>query len=110
MNPGPGPGWVQNLNPAPPLVSIVDKSSNIGVLHVILNQFWALNTNPALFFRKSISIDRYIDFQSINISIFDKFSNIGVLHIILDQFWPLNTNPALFFRKSRSIDIFTYAI
>ena len=56
------------------------------------------------FFRKSISIDRYIDFRSINVSIFDKFSNIAMLHIILDQFWVLNMNPAIFFRKSISID------
>ena len=64
------------------------------------------------FFRKSISIDRYIDFRSINVSIFDKFSKIAMLHIILDQFWALNIyNPTIFFsirqyffRKSISID------
>ena len=55
------------------------------------------------FFRKSISIDRYIDFRSINVSLFDKFSNIAMLHIVLDQFWALNMNPAIFFRKSISI-------
>ena len=51
------------------------------------------------YFRKSISIDRYIDFRSINVSIFDKFSNIAMLHIILDQFWAPNMNPAIFFSK-----------
>ena len=58
----------------------------------------------SIFFRKSISIDRYIDFRSINVSIFDNFSSLGMLHIILDQFWALNMNPAIFFRKSISID------
>ena len=56
------------------------------------------------FFRKSISINRYIDFRSINVSIFDKFSNIAMFHIILDQFWALIMNPAIFFRKSISIE------
>ena len=51
------------------------------------------------FFRKSISIDRYIDFRSINVSIFAKFSNIAMLHIIMDQFLALNMNPAIFFSK-----------
>ena len=55
------------------------------------------------FFRKSISIDRCIDFRSINVSIFDKFSSLGMLHIILDQFLALNTNPAILFSK---IDIY----
>ena len=38
---------------------------NIAMLHIILDQFLALNMNPAIFFRKSISIEstdnRYID-------------------------------------------------
>ena len=75
------------------------------MLYIILDQFSALNTNPAIYFRKAISIDRYIDFRSINVSIFDKFSSLRILHIILDQFWALNTNPAVFFSK---IDIDRY--
>ena len=31
------------------------------MLHIILDQFWALNTNPTISFRKSISIDVYVD-------------------------------------------------
>ena len=50
-------------------------------------------------FRKSISIDRYIEFRSINVSIFGNFSSLGMLYIILDQFWALNMNPAIFFSK-----------
>ena len=33
---------------------------------MILDQFWNLDTDQALFSRKSISIDRYIDFRSID--------------------------------------------
>ena len=50
-------------------VSIFDKFSSIGMLHTILDKFWALNQNPAISFRKSISIDRYIDLLSINVYI-----------------------------------------
>ena len=53
-------------------VSIFDKFSSLGILHIILDQFWALNTNPAIFFSKidisiftTRSINVYIDFRQI---------------------------------------------
>ena len=85
--------------------SICVNFSSLGMLHISMDQFWALKTNSALFFRKSISIDQYMDFGSINVSIFDKLSSLRMLHIILDPFWALNTNPAVFFFENRYLYI-----
>ena len=76
-------------------------------MHRIFPIEWAITHQNWSSGSKSISIDRYIDFQSINVSIFEKFSNIGMSHIILDQFLVLNRNPASFFRKLIWIDRFS---
>ena len=56
--------------------------SSLGMLHIILDQFWALNTNPAIFFWK-MDIDRYIyiilyiDFHRLSIDQCIDFANFS---------------------------------
>ena len=81
-------------------VSIFDKFSNMGVLHISVDQFWALKPNRALFLSK-------IDFRSISVWIFDRSVWIfDEYESCCISFWSFALFPLLF-RKSISIDRYT---
>ena len=94
-------------------VLIFVEIANIGMLHIILDRFWVLPEYESSIIFLNIdmdrsiyrfSIDRCIDFQSIDLSIFQILWNIGMLHIILDPFLCPEYKSIIFFGKSIMTD------
>ena len=73
--------------------------------------FWSPERIRHYFVRKSIPIDQYIDFRSIDVSILKKLSNIVMLHIILDQFLgPENESGIIFSKIDTDRSIYRFSI